>query len=111
MAKQAGSLIGSWAFLIGVILAVILGALGPVNKVVGAILIILGIIVGLLNITEKEVMPFLLGSLALVIASSLGAQALSIFDVTKNILNAINVMFVPATVIVALKHVFSLARG
>jgi uncharacterized membrane protein len=110
MPKKEGSRIGGWAFLIGVILAAILGAFGTVDKTMAIILVVLGLIVGLLNVTGKEIMPFLLAGTVLVIVSALGGGVLSNIIWLKNILDAILVLFVPATIIVALKTVFTIAR-
>lgn len=111
MAKSKGSsTIGSWAFLIGVILAVILGALGVVEGTWTAVLVVLGLIVGILNITDEEVRPFLTAGTVLVLVSFLGRDVLGSVALLGNILNAVMALFVPATVIVALKSVFSLAK-
>ncbi len=110
MAKGKGNLVGSWAFLIGVVLAVILGALGPVSGTVLVILIVLGLIVGLLNVGAEEASPFLLSGVVLIIASSLGNQVLSAIGAVEQILQALLAIFVPATVIVAIRNVFTLAR-
>jgi len=111
LAKSKGSsTIGSWAFLIGVILAVILGALGVVEGTWTAVLVVLGLIVGILNITDEEVRPFLTAGTVLVLVSFLGRDVLGSVALLGNILNAVMALFVPATVIVALKSVFSLAK-
>ena len=111
MAKSRGSsTIGSWAFLIGVILAVILGALGVVEGTWTAVLVVLGLIVGILNITDEEVRPFLTAGTVLVLVSFLGRDVLGSVALLGNILSAVMALFVPATVIVALKSVFSLAK-
>lgn len=111
MAKSKGSsTIGSWAFLIGVILAVILGALGVVEGTWTAVLVVLGLIVGILNITDEEVRPFLTAGTVLVLVSFLGRDVLGSVALLGNILNAVMALFVPATVIVALKSVFSIAK-
>ncbi|MFH1376180.1 MAG: hypothetical protein ABIH25_00945 [Candidatus Woesearchaeota archaeon] len=102
--------IGSWAFLIGVIIAVVFGLLGTLSSTILTILVILGLIVGLLNITEKEVTQFLMAGTVLVIVSSLGQNVFSTISFVGNILDAILALFVPATVVVALKSVFSIAR-
>lgn len=109
MTKKNSNVLGSWAFLIGVILAVIFG-LFDLNIVVMAVLVVLGVIIGLLNIADTEVQPFLLAGAVLVIVSALGASVLSIIPVVGNILTALLALFVPATVIVALKSVFALSR-
>ena len=112
MAKKNNmGLIGSWAFLIGVILAVILGALGPVAGTWLIVLVIIGLVVGLLNVADKEVKPFLLSGVVLIIASALGQNVTGGIQVLDNILQALLAIFVPATVVVAIKNVFVLARN
>ena len=112
MAKgmSGGSTIGSWAFLVGVILAVILGFFDVVSAGWAAVLVILGLIVGLLNITDEEVKPFLTAGAVLVIVSFMGTTVMAAFPVGARILTAVNMLFVPATIIVALKSVFGLAK-
>jgi len=102
--------IGSWAFLIGVILAVIFGFISG-GTWLPWLLLIIGLIVGLLNISGKEVNAFLMAGTILVIVSSLGGSALSSIQFLGTILNNMLTMFVPATIIVALKSVFSMARS
>jgi len=112
MAKSKSmDIVGKWAFLIGVILAVILGFLGPVTGTWAIVLVVIGIIVGLLNIADREVMPFLMSGVVLIIASALGSNLMSGVPYIGTILDAILAIFVPATVIVAIKNVFSLARS
>src|SRR3989338_3846704 len=110
MAK-GGNLIGSWSFLIGVVFAVILGAMGAITQTIAIILVVLGLIVGLLNITDKEVGSFLMAGAVLVIVSALGSNVLDTIPIVARILNAILILFVPATVLVALKSVFSLSKN
>lgn len=111
MVKKSSNLIGSWAFLIGVVLAIVIGAgLLEINPTWTMILVIIGLIIGLLNITEKEVAPFLMSGAVLVIASSLGNNELGSILILRGILSALLAIFVPATIIVAIKNVFSLAR-
>lgn len=110
------NLLGAWAFLIGVILAVIFGLFFDLTVAwVGWVLVIIGLIVGLLNIADKEVSPFLIAAAILVIVSYFGG---AVFDIVKvgalslaNVLKSLLMLFVPATIIVALKSVFSMAKG
>ena len=111
MAKSKGNLLGGWAFLIGVVLAIILGAIGSISQTIAIVLVVLGLIVGLLNITDKETQPFLIAGAVLVIVSAFGSSALDAIPVVGRILDAILILFVPATVIVALKSVFSFAKN
>src|SRR3989338_7259440 len=100
-----GNHIGGWAFLIGVIIAVIFGFLGTLSSTVLAILVVLGLIVGILNIAEKEVNQFLIAGVVLVIVSSLSQNVFSSVAFIGNIFDAILALFVPATIVVALKSV------
>jgi uncharacterized membrane protein len=109
--KPRKNFIGSWAFLLGVVLAVILGMLGNFNSIWIIILVVVGLLVGLLNITEKEVMPFLMSGTALIIASALGGSVFYNVQVLGNVLDALLVIFIPAVIIVAIKNVFNLAEN
>lgn len=112
--KRVGSL-GSWSFLVGLILAVILGLGfgGAYAATLLWIVFLLGLVVGLLNISEGEVSAFLTSGTVLVLVSFLGVQVgvfESVAPMLSNILKGILTLFVPATIIVALKAAFVLAR-
>ncbi len=116
MAKKRGmDILGKWAFLIGVIIAVGLGlfssALETWTGTLTITLVIIGLLVGLLNIGDKEVTPFLMSGVVLIIASAFGGSIMSDVPYVGSVLDALLVVFVPATVIVAIKNVFSLARN
>ncbi|MDO8508597.1 MAG: hypothetical protein Q7S27_02835 [Nanoarchaeota archaeon] len=114
---NTGNVLGSWAFLIGLILAIILGV-GLIDKSPNwtIALVIIGLIIGLLNIGVTETTPFLISGAVLIIASSLGQGLFTtlgegtVKNVLEGVLNALLAIFVPATIIVAIKNVFSLAR-
>lgn len=110
MAKTKGNFIGGWAFLIGVILAIIIGLFGVTNNVLIYVLVVIGLIVGLLNVADEETTPFLMSGAVLIIASALGQSELGVISYLGGILRALLLIFVPATVIVAVKNVFSLAK-
>ena len=109
--------IGSWAFLLGVVVAVISGALLPDNStapIVTSFLVLLGTIVGLLNVTTDETNSFLLASVSLVLVTALGGSVVSgvvsVGQYIRSMLDSILVFVVPATIVVALKSIFSLAE-
>jgi vacuolar-type H+-ATPase subunit I/STV1 len=117
--------IGAWAFLIGVVLALIMGVINSwlspdsnLPTVAVALLIIAGIIIGFLNINGKETLGFLLAALALVIVSSFGGDALTknlgslkgLGTILGDILGYLLVLFVPTTIVVALKSVFAITK-
>lgn len=106
--------VGSWAFLLGVVVAIITGALLPdrSNPTVTSFLVLLGTIVGLLNITQKETTSFLLASVSLVLVTALGGSVVggvvSVGMYLGAMLDSILVFVVPATIVVALKTIFAL---
>jgi hypothetical protein len=117
MAKEADLVakVGSWAFIIGVIVALIIGVFSASNTPVATtLLIVLGLIVGFLNVTGRETTPFLLASVSLVIVSYMGGPVLSdvarIGPTLQNVLGAITTFVIPATIIVALKAIYALAH-
>jgi hypothetical protein len=122
--------ISRWAYLLFVIIAVVMGlvvgymawsegswaAVADVNGWVLLVMLILGIIIGLTSITTKEVTPFLIATIALVVAASAAVwsplgniHALLDFWAT-GILNYIVAFAAPAAVIIAIKEVLTLAK-
>lgn len=112
MAKASlGDVVGGWAFLIGVLLAVVVGLFPNVGTPgVMMVLAIVGLIVGFLNVGDKEVTPFLFSGLVLVLISSAGIGLMADIPFVSGILTALLTIFVPATVVVAVKNVLSLAK-
>lgn len=123
MVRAKENLVGAWSFLIGVILAVIIGLfqsqLGySTSNLIYSLLVIIGLVVGFLNVADKDSVTFLFASLSLVIVSGLGQYTLvfisTISPVLSNlstILTALLVMFIPATIIVALKTLFAVTKS
>jgi len=109
--KRHSFRVGKWAFLFGVVLAIVFSFVGKMTVEVVSILAIIGIIVGLLNVKEEEVRPFLLSGVVLIIASTIGQTAFGFFGVLERILQAFLVIFVPATIVVAIRNVFSIATS
>jgi hypothetical protein len=103
-----GDVIGRWAFLIGVILAIIF-AFATLNKGVIWALVIIGIIVGLLNIAVHEAQTFMLAGAVLVIVAALGGNVVPA-GFLANFLRNMLLLFVPATIIVTLKTLWALAK-
>jgi len=118
---------GAWAFLGGVILAILIGvvtvlipipALTNYSAEIYGILVILGIIIGFWNVpTGKDSQTFLISGTILVIVSKFGMESVTgsligigIGDLVSSVFGALLVLFVPATIIVALKSVFSIAK-
>jgi hypothetical protein len=104
--------IGSWTFIIGFIIAVFSGFFDLTPQLI-SILVVLGIIVGILNVTGEEAMSFLLASVSIVIISSLGSPAFSGISVVgtflQKVLNNLIIFIIPASMIVALRAILTLA--
>lgn len=105
---------GNWAFIIGVVLAIILGLFGAYipayADVITYIVIILGLIVGFANIAQKESTSFLIAAIALLAVGGAGLQLLPVIGLyIGGILTKIVVFVAPAAIIVALKAVYDLS--
>src|SRR3989338_3737765 len=114
MAKGGMAKVGAWSFLIGALIAVILGAIASTAGTAWVIglLLILGIVVGLLNINDKEIVPFLVACVAFLVAAPVfgGAVAnLGAFAWLSRILWHLGVFVVPAAVIASVKAILALA--
>ena len=108
--------IGSWVFIVGVVLAILFPIFTELSPWLTSLLIVLGLVVGFLNITTKETQPFLLAALALVIVSGFSStsdvitQVAQIGPVLGRVFTGILLLVVPATIVVALRSIYSLAR-
>lgn len=116
-----GSKLGQWTFIIGVIIAVVIGLFSArlsvkMQGTLALILVILGLVVGLMNVTEKESTPFLVAAAALMLtATSVDTLkkidfGVSLGNYLAGVVSQIAVFVAPAAVIVALKSIQSLAK-
>jgi hypothetical protein len=125
--KSRENSIGAWAFFIGVILAILIGLstlliplpeLKKYSSFIYFLLVILGIIIGVsINVTGKDSQAFLITGAVIVIVSKFGMESvissligIGVGDTISSIFASLLTLFVPATIIVALKTVFGLAR-
>ena len=104
------------AVLVGIFSTIQEGA--KINQVVLTILACLGLVVGYF-VYEDDVRTFLIASVSLVLVGFAGIQGLvlsaavsgvSINKLITAILGALLFLFIPATIIVALKTVFAIAK-
>jgi hypothetical protein len=114
--KSTTGTVGAWSFIVGGLVAIILGAIPSIAGawVIG-LLLVLGLIVGLLNITDHEVLPFLIACVAFLVAAPTFGVALggvvSGFDWLIRILNNLAVFVLPAAVVASIKAIFALASA
>lgn len=118
---------GEWAFLLGVVLALIVGLfssqLEEASTYVMGVLALLGIIVGLLNVKEKEVNSFLIAAIALLMVASswgpitgmlteaVGELGTTIATWLTGFFSALAVFVAPAALIISLKAIYNLATS
>ena len=105
--------IGGWSFIIGLVIALIVGFLGEASDIIVTILVILGLIVGFLNVTDKEVHGFLVASIALLLAGGTGNLMSSVpiaGPYLSQILTNFAIFVAPAAIVVAVKELIGLAR-
>ncbi len=125
--KSQENFTGAWVFLTGVILAVLIGIatffipisqLSKFSSPIYGILVIIGLIVGSkVNVSGKDSQTFLISSAILVIVSRFGMDSaigsligIGVGDLVTSVFGALLVLFVPVTIIVALKTLFSITN-
>jgi hypothetical protein len=101
---------GRWAFVVGLVLAGVAGILFEAEEAVFWVLAILGVIVGLLNVTQAETQGFLLAAIGFL----LSATALNLIPIVgetlSQILQYVAAFVAGATIVVALKGLFETGR-
>jgi hypothetical protein len=107
--------IGHYAFVGGILIAIIAGLLQTTSTFFAFSILLLGFVVGFLNVSAKEVTPFLVATVALILAGSADFQILNIiFDplgtVFTSLFSFIKLFVAPAAMVVALKSIIALAR-
>ena len=95
--------ISKWILWIGLLLAVIAGAIGYLTGIVIGFLVIFGIVIGLLRIKDEK--EFLIGGLSFVILVSF-AKDIYIITIIGNIVKGLLALVSPAVVVVALKKIY-----
>jgi hypothetical protein len=115
MANKGSFKLGIWAFIIGFALAIVIAIFGkPDEQWVIIVLAILGIIVGLLNITASEVQKFLVAAIAFLLTFQSLSNVFS--ELTENwpgvgaFFNLLVVFMAPAAAVVAIKALIALAK-
>lgn len=118
MAAKDMAMIGAYAFTAGLIVAIVLGLLPTVLTKSYTILLlgVLGIIVGLLNIQDKELQLYLIANIAFLTGSAafmgvLAALPLGTYSgMLVAIVQNITLFVAPGAAIVALKALYELAK-
>ncbi|MBN2142106.1 hypothetical protein JW711_02130 [Candidatus Woesearchaeota archaeon] len=121
--KEKGDLkLGVWAFLVGLLFAIVLSIFSLFSHKVGVpdwtlvLLAVLGIMVGLLNVRASEVQRFLISAVAFLIASQALAGVFQTLGSTgiwvgiSTFFLMLSVFLAPAVVVVAVHSLYMLAK-
>lgn len=106
--------IGTWAFLIGVLIAILAGIVptfsqGALAGQVAWVLVILGLVVGFLNVRSRETQEFLVAGTAILVVAGMGGLP-PLGRTLGTILTNIIAFVAPATFLVACRSVWNLAE-
>ena len=102
--------IGKWAFIVGLVLAVIAGLLFDAAWMVW-VLVLLGVVVGLLNVSGSETQGFLVAAIAFTVAATALNSIPLIGGMVTSILSYVGAFVSGAMVVVALKALFQSAKS
>lgn len=119
--------VGAWAFFMAVIFAVLVGLstllipfsfLTKYSSFIYLILVVLGVIVGVsIKPNGKDSQTFLIAGTIIVIVSKFGMESvissligIGVGDTASSIFASLLALFVPITIVVALKTVFGMAK-
>lgn len=118
--SQASNKIIAWAFIVGAIIAIIIGLFGasamvaPYMGILTTVLVIAGIIVGFFNISPSETNNYLLAAVSIVIVSALAGDSLSIVQgigpYLESVFGALMAFIVPAVLVVGLKAIYYVSK-
>ena len=126
MLKSHENSVGAWAFLIGVVLALIIGifttllpipALIDYSAYIYGVLVLLGLLVGFMISGGKDSQTFSFAGIIIIVASKFGMESMSgsligigLNNLMTSVFSALLALFIPATIVVALKTLFSISR-
>ncbi len=104
--------IAHYSFFVGLLIAILAGFFRTVvsTEVLVTTLVLLGLLVGLFNLTAKETVPFLVACIALMLAGIVNLGLIpGVGLYLRSILSNLVVFVVPAAIIVGMKTIWSLA--
>ena len=104
--------VGHYAFIAGMIVAAIVALIPQLRGTPATwTLVILGVVVGLLNIRAAEVTEFLVAALVLLVSFGMTALTLTTLHTTLGVMWGNVITFIaPAAIIVAIKAIYVLAE-
>jgi len=111
--KSSKHFIGAWAYVIGIIVALAATIWRPagLDYLTIAVLALLGFIVGVLNITDEEVITFLVATLAFIVSASSVKLVLENLVFVQTFTNAIIIFTAASAFVVSVKAIFHVAKN
>ena len=109
--------IGVIAFYVGLILAVIIAIISAGQVATWAVIVlgILGVIVGLLNVTDKETIPFLVATIGFLVSFAALSSLISVlalgWTAVQTFFILLQVFVAPAAAIVAIKTLYEVTKN
>ena len=100
--------VGKYAFIAGAVLAILAGFVH--NTWIPVVLAVLGLVVGILNVTAAETRSFLLAAIGLTVAVSSIRDLAWVGDWLAVVLGNLVVFIAPALLVVACKSLFETAK-
>lgn len=104
--------VGVWAFVVGFVIALAVSIISPLGLTATWIMVlaVLGLIVGLLNITDNEVGLYLIASVAFIISAWAFMSSVGSWAFLKTFMHAIIVFTAPGALVVSFRALYSIAR-
>jgi len=103
--------VGRWAFIAGIVVAVLAGLFVVGVSWVTWVLAILGLVVGFLNVSTTEPQRFLLAAVALTLSASAVLSLPVVGFVLTNILANVLIFIAAAMLVVAIRALLETAKG
>jgi hypothetical protein len=105
-------MLGFLAFLVGFILAVVAGLFFFDQSWVLIVLLLLGLLIGLLNVNPSEVLPFMVAAIALVVVGNVFTPITTMDIGVKlgHIMTLIAALMAPAAIVVAIKTLYQASK-
>ena len=101
--------LGKWAFIGGIVLAVVAAFVSQTSWMYWA-LAVLGLVVGVLNVTAEETKGFLLSAVALILSASAVQGIPLVGELVTAIMGNLVAFMSAAVLVVALKSLFETAK-
>lgn len=103
--------VGRWAFIAGIVVAVLAGLFVVGVSWVVWVLAILGLVIGFLNVSTTEPQRFLLAAVALTLSASAVLSLPVVGFVLTNILANVLIFIAAAMLVVAIRALLETAKG